>query len=152
MEAITDANNVLMLAIPDVGLARQQHDGLVEAYRDAGVSVFYVEPCDVPPPNQMFVADLFFMTPEGAILARPASTVRAGEERFVAERLAGLGIPIPRCVRGKGVFYGVSQVAGVNVVSKVQLYVDLFNYPAHGEEAAEIMLRALEKEWAPKES
>ena len=106
MEAITDANNALMLAIPDVGLARQQHDGLVEAYRDAGVSVFYVEPCDVPPPNQMFIADLFFMTPEGAILARPASTVRAGEERFVAERLAGLGIPILRCVRGKGVFEG----------------------------------------------
>ncbi len=54
----------------------------------------------------MFVADLFFMTPEGAILARPASTVRAGEERFVAQKLAKLGIPILRCVRGKGVFEG----------------------------------------------
>ena len=27
----------------------------------------------------VFMADLFFMTPEGAILARPASEVRAGE-------------------------------------------------------------------------
>lgn len=52
----------------------------------------------------------------------------------------------------EGVFYGVSQVAGVNVVSKVQLYVDLFNYPARGEEAAEMILRVLEKEWAPQES
>jgi hypothetical protein len=50
----------------------------------------------------------------------------------------------------EGVFYGVSQVAGVNVVSKVQLYVDLFNYPARGEEAAEIILRILEKRWAPR--
>jgi len=50
----------------------------------------------------------------------------------------------------EGVFYGVSQVGGVNVVSKVQLYVDLFNYPARGEEAAEIVLRALEKQWAPQ--
>jgi len=50
----------------------------------------------------------------------------------------------------EGVFYGVSQVGGVNVVSKVQLYVDLFNYPARGEEAAEMMLRALEKQWAPQ--
>ena len=49
----------------------------------------------------------------------------------------------------EGVFYGVSRVGGVNVVSKVQLYVDLFNYPARGEEAAEVVLRALEKQWLP---
>ena len=48
----------------------------------------------------MFVADLMFMTPEGAILGRPASTVRAGEERLVARRLAELGVPILRVVRG----------------------------------------------------
>jgi N-dimethylarginine dimethylaminohydrolase len=46
------------------------------------------------------------MTPEGAILARPASTVRAGEERHVARRLADLGVPIIRSVRGKGTFEG----------------------------------------------
>ena len=50
----------------------------------------------------------------------------------------------------EGVFYGVSQVAGVNVVSKVQLYVDIFNYPARGEEAADIVLRVLEKQWTPQ--
>jgi len=106
IEAITDANDALMLAVPDAASARQQHDDLVRAYQDAGVTVFYVEPCETPPPNQMFVADLFFMTPEGAILARPASTVRAGEERIVAQRLVELGIPVLRCVRGKGVFEG----------------------------------------------
>jgi N-dimethylarginine dimethylaminohydrolase len=46
------------------------------------------------------------MTPEGAIVGRPASTVRAGEERFVARRLAELGIPILRTVRGQGTFEG----------------------------------------------
>jgi N-dimethylarginine dimethylaminohydrolase len=54
----------------------------------------------------MFVADLMFMTPEGAILGRPASTVRAGEERLVARRLAELGVPILRVVRGNGTFEG----------------------------------------------
>lgn len=54
----------------------------------------------------MFVADLMFMTPEGVILGRPASTVRAGEERLVARRLAELGIPILRSVRGAGTFEG----------------------------------------------
>jgi len=47
-----------------------------------------------------------FMTPEGAIVGRPASTVRAGEERLVARRLAALGIPILRTVRGAGTFEG----------------------------------------------
>lgn len=106
IEAVKNANDALMLDTPDAALARHQHDSLVEAYRDVGVTVFYVEPCNTPPPNQMFVADLFFMTPEGAILARPASTVRAGEERFVAQKLAELGIPILRYIRGKGVFEG----------------------------------------------
>jgi N-dimethylarginine dimethylaminohydrolase len=54
----------------------------------------------------MFVADLMFMTPEGAVLGRPASTVRAGEERSVARRLAELGIPILLSVHGKGTFEG----------------------------------------------
>ena len=54
----------------------------------------------------MFVADLLLTTPEGVILARPASTVRAGEERLVARRVADLGIPLLRSVRGRGVFEG----------------------------------------------
>jgi N-dimethylarginine dimethylaminohydrolase len=96
----------LMLAPMDPELVRHQHHTLVQAYRQAGVAVYYVEPPTVPPPNLMFVADLFFVTPEGAIVARPASVVRAGEERIVAHRLAALGIPILRTIRGRGCFEG----------------------------------------------
>jgi N-dimethylarginine dimethylaminohydrolase len=95
-----------MLASLDAGRARRQHDGIAQAYRDAGVTVHCVDPVGKPPLNLMFVADLLFMTPEGAILVRPASTVRAGEERFVARRLADLGVPILRSVRGGGTFEG----------------------------------------------
>ncbi len=95
-----------MLAPVDAALVREQHDGLAQAYQDVGVTVHYVEPQGTPPANLMFVADLMFMTPEGAIVGRPASTVRAGEERFVARRLAELGIPILRSVRGNGTFEG----------------------------------------------
>jgi N-dimethylarginine dimethylaminohydrolase len=95
-----------MSAVPEPVLARRQHDRLVKAYLSSGVTAFYVEPRETPPPNLMFVADLFFMTPEGAIVARPASTVRAGEERHVSRKLAELDIPILRCVRGEGVFEG----------------------------------------------
>ncbi|RLC90437.1 MAG: amidinotransferase [Chloroflexi bacterium] len=103
---LTDPDAAQMFAPLDAGRVRSQHDALAQAYRDAGVAVYYVEPGATPPPNLMFVADLMFMTPEGAILGRPASTVRAGEERLVARRLAELGVPILRSVRGGGTFEG----------------------------------------------
>jgi arginine deiminase len=96
----------LMLSQSDTDIARRQHDLLAAAYEEEGVGVHRVDPPVEPPPNQMFCADLFFMTPEGAILARPASTVRAGEERWVARRLADLGIPIARSTSGTGTFEG----------------------------------------------
>ena len=106
LEASADPNAVQMLAPLDVARAQAQHDAIAQAYRQAGVAVHYIQPQETPPPNLMFVADLLFMTPEGAILGRPASTVRAGEERLVARRLAELGIPILRSVRGRGTFEG----------------------------------------------
>jgi arginine deiminase len=114
LEDLADPDAAQMLAPLDACRVRKQHDALAQAYQDAGVVVHYVEPpacgehrrTKTPPPNLMFVADLMFMTPEGVIVGRPASTVRAGEERFVARRLADLGVPILRSVRGKGTFEG----------------------------------------------
>jgi arginine deiminase len=104
--AVPDPDAAQMLAPIDPERAAAQHDRLAAAYGDLGVRVATVEPDGPPSPNLMFVADLCFMTPEGAILARPASTVRAGEERWVARRLADLGVPILRTVRGTGTFEG----------------------------------------------
>ena len=99
-------NTVQMIKPLDVKRAQDQHDAIARAYEAHGVQVFNVDPTDRQHPNQMFVADLIFMTPEGAILARPASTVRAGEECQVARRLAELKIPILRSIRGTGTFEG----------------------------------------------
>ncbi|MCK6451991.1 MAG: arginine deiminase family protein [Alphaproteobacteria bacterium] len=108
--ASADPDKVQMLAPLDLARAQGQHDGIAAAYRSAGVAVHYVDPPpDDPsgaPPNQMFCADLMFMTPGGVILARPASTVRAGEERHVAARLAALGVPILRTLQGTATFEG----------------------------------------------
>lgn len=106
LKVSANPKEALMLDTLDLKRAQAQHDDLARAYRDAGVAVHYVEAEDNNKPNQMFIADLMFMTPEGAILARPASTVRAGEERWVARRLADLGIPIVRSIRGKATFEG----------------------------------------------
>lgn len=43
----------------------------------------------------------------------------------------------------EAVFYKVQQRKGVRVVSNVQLYVDLYNYPARGREAAEHLRKAV---------
>ena len=45
------------------------------------------------------------------------------------------------------VFYGSREVRGVKVVSNIQLYVDLYNYPARGEEAASRLLDEILREW-----
>ncbi len=82
--ASLDANAVNMLEPLDLARAQAQHDAMARAYRDAGVAVAYAEPEGEPTPNQMFMADLFFMSAEGAILARPASEVRAGELALVS--------------------------------------------------------------------
>lgn len=106
LAASNDPDAVQMLAPLDLAKAQAEHDGIAQAYRAAGVAVHDVEPQGPIRPNQMFCADLMFMTPEGAILARPASTVRAGEERQVARRLADLGVPILRTLQGTAVFEG----------------------------------------------
>jgi N-dimethylarginine dimethylaminohydrolase len=106
LEASSNPDQVQMLAPIDVARAGEEHDAMAQAYRDARVVVHAVEPAATPRPNQMFCADLVFLTPQGAILARPASTVRAGEERAVARRLADLGIPILRSISGRATFEG----------------------------------------------
>jgi N-dimethylarginine dimethylaminohydrolase len=110
LSASVDPNAVNMLAPLDIARAQEQHDGLAAAYRAAGVRVAYAEPPTTPTPNLMFMADLFAMTPEGAILARPASAVRAGEERLAALRLAALGVPIIRSVSGSATFEGADML------------------------------------------
>ncbi len=106
LAASAEPDAALMLAPLDLGKAQAQHDALAQAYRDQGVAVHAIDPEPPARPNQMFAADLFFMTPEGAVLARPASTVRAGEERQMARRLAALGVPILRSPRGAATFEG----------------------------------------------
>lgn len=105
-----DPEAVQLLEIPNWELAHQQHGAIAQAYRDLDITVHYVAPSGMPDavshPNLIFCADLFWMTPEGAILARPASTVRAGEERFAARRLADLGVPILRTLTGTATFEG----------------------------------------------
>lgn len=46
-----------------------------------------------------------------------------------------------------GVFYKAQKIEGIRIVSNVQLYVDLYNYPARGEEASLAVLALVENAW-----
>src|SRR4029453_3070076 len=59
-----------------------------------------------PPYNGVFVRDQYFMTPEGAVVARMASQPRAGEERSTTLALANYGVPILRTVGAAACFEG----------------------------------------------
>lgn len=101
-----DLAKVLFIAKMDAERARAQHDAMADIYRSHGVSVHYVEKMPQHEPNGMFCRDLVAMTPEGAILARPGTSVRRGEERYIAEKLSSLGVPILRTIAGSGTFEG----------------------------------------------
>ncbi len=90
----------------DPELFRKQHDALAQIYRDNGAVVYYVEEQRKDKPNAVFMRDLVFMTPEGAIVTRPAMPVRRGEERYAAKALSDLGVPILRTIAGDGTFEG----------------------------------------------
>lgn len=101
-----DFNAAQMLAPLDVPLAQAQHEAMAQAYRDHGVEVIDIQHPGTPTPNQMFMADVFVMSPSGAIIGRPASVVRAGEERWAAQAIAQMGMPILSSISGHGTFEG----------------------------------------------
>ena len=110
LDEIVDFDAVQMRDDVRPDRARAQHDALAAAYRAHGVDVHLVERGRPDKPNALFVRDLMLMTPEGAIISRPASTVRAGEERFVAETLAALGVPVLMTIHGIGTFEGADVI------------------------------------------
>ncbi|NLW69884.1 MAG: amidinotransferase [Eubacteriaceae bacterium] len=92
----------------DIELMRKQHDEVAQIYRENDIKVYYVEEQRDDRPNAIFCRDLMFMTPEGAIVARPGMASRRGEERYVAQALGKLGVPILKTISGEGIFEGAN--------------------------------------------
>jgi len=107
---VEDVDAAQYLAPLDLSRAQDEHDAMADAYRAAGVAVIEVGAVPRPTPNRMYCADLFVMTPEGAILGRPASQVRAGEEVAVAAALAAAGVPILATLTGGATFEGADLI------------------------------------------
>lgn len=119
IEGVPNASAALWHALLDPPRARDQHDQLADLYRSNGVAVYELGDAPLDKPNSYFCRDVFAMTPQGAILARPASASRAGEERQAAAALARAGVPILHSVFGAATFEG----ADVVVVSEELIFV-----------------------------
>ncbi len=104
IEGIEDPSAVRFKQAMDPERARAQHDRLAALYREHGAEVHYVERMRADRPNAIYMRDNILGTPEGAIVGRQAMRCRRGEERYAAEALAGLGVPILRTVGGNGIF------------------------------------------------
>lgn len=104
IEGIRNPSDCRWLKIMDPEKARDQHDELAELYRSQDVTVHYVERMREDRANALFMRDNVLMTPEGAIVGRQAMACRRGEERYAAEALSALGVPILRTVSGHGIF------------------------------------------------
>lgn len=108
VEGVRNPASVLWDDLLNPGLAREQHHKLGELYESLGVTVhqMFVDNNTPAKPNSYFVRDLFTMTPQGAVVSRPASSVRAGEECVVAKTLALLNVPILLTVYGDALLEG----------------------------------------------
>jgi N-dimethylarginine dimethylaminohydrolase len=102
---ITAPNEWLMLEKLELPKLETQMRSIASFFESHGVAV-HVDATGAPPPNYLFMRDLFFMTPQGAVLARPAAEQRASEERYAAAALAALGVPILRTMVGSAHFEG----------------------------------------------
>ena len=103
-----DFEKVRFRQVVDPQLFQQQHDLLADYYRSKGVKVYYTEGGRADRPNEVFCRDKLFMTPEGAIVTRLAMPERRGEERFIAQALGNIGVPIVRTIAGHGIFEGAN--------------------------------------------
>jgi N-dimethylarginine dimethylaminohydrolase len=99
---------------PDLDKMQQEHDAMVNAFRQEGVEVVNMEGCSVRDPKAIFVRDNAAVIKGGAIISRmgPAGenpgTGRRGEEAYATKKLVELGMPILRTIHGNGLFEGGS--------------------------------------------
>src|SRR5215469_8641239 len=88
-------------AKPDLAIAQQEHDALVDLMRQMDVEVIYH---DEPQPNHadaIFVFDPALVTDYGAIMLSMGKEQRRGEEAAMARCFERMGVPILYSLHGE---------------------------------------------------
>ncbi|MGE3680385.1 MAG: dimethylarginine dimethylaminohydrolase family protein [Bdellovibrionales bacterium] len=110
--AIKDPRQVQHLGLVSLSRMKKEYFRIRAVYLRLGIQVIELNPSMLPrglrqvSPNLVFTRDLFLGTPGGVVIARMASEIRAGEEKFAAATLAAEGVPILATIQGHGLFEG----------------------------------------------
>jgi N-dimethylarginine dimethylaminohydrolase len=95
---------------PDLDRVRAEHAGLEAALAAEGVEIVRVEGYEPRHVRAIYTRDPLVTVRGGAVIGRLAPVMRKGEERYVTQALAALGMPILRTVQGTGMLEGGSFV------------------------------------------
>lgn len=86
---------------PDLAIAQQEHDALVEMLLDADVEVLTHDVFQQERADSIFVFDPALITDHGAIILSMGKAQRRGEEAAMALRLEELGVPVLYTLHGE---------------------------------------------------
>jgi dimethylargininase len=85
---------------PDLTVAQQEHDALVNLLRQRGVEVLYHDTDQPGRADAIYVFDPAIVTDAGAIILSMGKELRRGEEKAIADRFEQLGVPVYYSLRG----------------------------------------------------
>jgi dimethylargininase len=91
---------------PNLEVAQQEHDALVEILRHAGAEVIYHEEQQPHLADAIFVHDPAIVTDLGVIILRMGKELRRGEEAAIARRFQELEVPIHYELHGEALAEG----------------------------------------------
>lgn len=86
---------------PDLEIARQEHDALVNVLREAGAEVLYHDELQPDHADAIYVHDPAIVTDQGAVILSMGKELRRGEETAIARRFEELGVPIHYRLHGE---------------------------------------------------
>lgn len=100
----------------DFTMAKKEFQRIIHAYENEGIELHLIndewvdnadEECKY---NMMYVRDLFFMTPEGAVIANMHHKIRSKEVKYVKRELINQSIPIVGAIEDDGTFEGADAI------------------------------------------
>jgi dimethylargininase len=86
---------------PDLTMARQEHDALVQMLREAGAEVIYHDSVQPDHADAIFTFDPTLITDAGAVILSMGKQQRRGEEAVMAQCLQEIGVPILYTLHGE---------------------------------------------------
>jgi N-dimethylarginine dimethylaminohydrolase len=99
--AVQDPDRWHYTSRPNLELAQQEHDALVDILAQSGAEVIYHDEPQPERADAIYCFDPAIVTDQGAIILSMGKELRRGEEAAMARRFEALGVPIHHTLRGE---------------------------------------------------